>query len=65
MAEETTSGISKKVFFGVTLAGAITNIATDDDSPANKLIYVYVLAGLLGLYLLIQAFLDYTKRKND
>ena len=61
----TESGISKKVFFGVMLATAITEIAKSDDKPENKLIYVYVLASLLVIYLLIQAFMDYTNRARQ
>ena len=60
----TTGGVSKKVFFGVLLANAITEIATTDTTPGNKIIYVYVLAGLLIFYFSMQAFLDFKGTKD-
>ena len=57
----TESGVSKKVVVGLIIADAIADIAVADDSPENKLKYVYVLAAILIIYLFKQTFLDFMK----
>lgn len=52
-------GISKTVFTGVIISEAITQIATGDPKPENKIYYCLILAGLLLCYWGKQTLLDY------